>query len=101
MRILSEPVGAGSMQNRFRVEVRRCNLSHELFSSQPDGAVAGKSGFPQHSLATKTLRHMRKGFEAFPGPPQPVQQYRKLARHRDDGSFLSCTRCSFGESPLP
>jgi hypothetical protein len=35
MRILSEPVGAGSMQNRFRVEVRRCNLSHELFSSQP------------------------------------------------------------------
>ncbi len=30
MRILSEPISTGSMQIRFRVKARRCNLSHEL-----------------------------------------------------------------------
>ena len=30
IRILNEPIGAGSMQVKFRVEARRCHLSHEL-----------------------------------------------------------------------
>jgi hypothetical protein len=35
IRILGEPIGAGSMQDKFRVEAWRCHLSHELEAHSP------------------------------------------------------------------
>src|SRR5260370_33655439 len=61
-----EPIVAGSMQVRFRVEARRCHLSREL-EAHSAGAVAGRSGFPRYYYLKRKLHTiLGKGLKTSP-----------------------------------
>jgi hypothetical protein len=105
-----EPITAGSMQVRFRVEARRCHLSHEL--EAPDHRRSRQEiGLSQHYLhqtftpfqtctSRQTSHYRRKGFEAFPGHPHPMQQDRQFPRHRNHGPLLARPRAAVRQAPL-
>jgi hypothetical protein len=97
------------MQVEFRVEVRRCHLSHEL-EAQGHYRSRRKLGLANQHLQSKicltlwgTSHHLRKRFVKLAADPEAVQQDGELSGHANNGphgGFVTST-LALGQTPSP
>ncbi len=83
------------MQVKFRVEIWRCHLSHELEAHRLRRSRQEIRVSTILYLTTKTSHHLRKGFEFLPGHPHAVQQHGQFSGHRNHRAFLSRAAAAF------
>ncbi len=95
--VLNDPSG-GSLQEGFRLESWRCNLSHGLgFAIPQNRSCLTVAQSPEHegltncsdpTLTIYAAMAAGKGLEHFLSAPQPMQQHRQFSRHGDHRALL-------------